>query len=124
MLSSPPMLKPPDFNKGFILFIDASMLGIGAVLTQIDDSEVERPVAYFSRKLNQHQIKYSTVEKECLALVLAVEHFAIYLTCGQKVIVYSDHNPLVFLNKMKEKNKKLLRWNLYLDECLSSDSSS
>ena len=50
-----------------------------------------------------------------LALVMALQQFDFYLTPAQfPVQVYTDHNPLVFLNKMKDKNQRLLRWNLAL----------
>ena len=71
---------------------------------QDDEAGVEKPVSYFSRKLNKHQQVYSTVEKETLSLVLALQHFEIYVTSGSgEVIAYTDHNPLVVLEKFKTK---------------------
>ena len=61
--------------------VDASDLGIGAVLLQSDG--VDHAVSYFSRKLNTTQRKYSTIEKETMALVLALKHFEIYATVGK-----------------------------------------
>jgi hypothetical protein len=87
------------------------------VLLQEDADGIDHPVCYFSRKLNKHQKKYSTIEKECLALLLSLQHFEVYLSaCSFDVIVYTDHNPLTFINKMKNKNQRLLRWNLLLQE--------
>lgn len=67
-LTSSPVLENPDFEKPFILQMDASDRGIGAVLSQRDDSGEDRPVAYYSRKLQPHEERYSTIEKECLAI--------------------------------------------------------
>ena len=76
-----------------------------------EDDGVEHPVCYFSKKFNKSQRNYSNIEKECLALVLALQHFEIL-----PIVVYSDHNPLVFIHKMKDKNQRLLRWSLMLQE--------
>lgn len=58
---------------------------------------------------------YSTVEKEALALVLAIQHFEVYLNsiCGP-IVVYTDHNPLTFLDRMRGKNQRIMRWSLIL----------
>ncbi|KAL2099462.1 hypothetical protein ACEWY4_005942 [Coilia grayii] len=68
VLSCEPVLVAPDFGVPFRLAVDACDVGIGAVLLQADSSGVEKPVAYFSKKLNRHQRAYSTVEKEALGL--------------------------------------------------------
>lgn len=67
--------------------------------------------------MNKQQVNYSTIEKECLALVLSLKHFEVYLsTPAQTITVYTDHNPLVFIQKMKNQNQRLLRWSLILQE--------
>ncbi|XP_068229690.1 uncharacterized protein [Palaemon carinicauda] len=117
ILSTYPILISPDFQKGFKLMVDASDLGVGAVLLQDDSEGIEHPVSYFSRKLNEHQKKYSTIEKEALALVLDLQHFEIYVTSSvDPIIVYSDHNPLKFVNKFRNKNRRLTNWSLMLQE--------
>ena len=117
MLMSAPVLAAPDFDKPFALATDASDVGVGSVLMQEDDCGIMHPVCYFSKKLNHHQMKYSTVEKETLALILSLEHFAVYLESPSKpVVVFTDHNPLTFLSRMKNKNQRLLRWSLALQE--------
>uniref|UniRef100_A0A1X7T6F5 Reverse transcriptase domain-containing protein n=1 Tax=Amphimedon queenslandica TaxID=400682 RepID=A0A1X7T6F5_AMPQE len=68
-LISTPIMKNPDFTKGFILQTDASGIGVGAVLSQSDDTRLHH---YFSRKLLQREIRYSTVEQECLAIKLGI----------------------------------------------------
>ena len=77
--------------------VDACDVGVEAVLLQVGEDSCEKPVTYFSEKLNRHQQVYSTIEKEALALVLAVNYFEVYVASSEKVVVYSDHNPLAFL---------------------------
>ena len=117
ILKSAPVLLAPDFDKCFKLAVDASDVGIGALLLQEDDNGIDHPVCYFSKKFNKHQKNYSTIEKECLALILAIQQFEVYLTSSTSpIVVLSDHNPLSFLYKLKNKNQRLLRWSLLLQE--------
>jgi len=117
MLISSPILISPDFEKGFILYVDASDTGAGAVLCQADAAGVDHPVCYFSKKFNKHQRNYSTVEKETLALILALRHFEIYLYPTKEAVkIYTDHNPLTFISKMSCKNQRILRWSLELQK--------
>ena len=112
-LCSEPVLKIPDFKKTFILQTDASDRGIGAVLSQHDDSGMEHPIAYYSRKLLPREEKYSTVEKECLAIKLSIQTFRVYLL-GRPFIIETDHHSLEWLDRMKENNARLCRWSLFL----------
>lgn len=108
-------MKAPNFEKSFSLAIDASACGAGAVLLQEASNDILHPVSYFSKKFNRHQQVYSTIEKEALALVLAVQHFEVYLgSIAAPIVVYTDHNPLVFLNRMRNRNQRLMRWSLIL----------
>ena len=117
ILKSAPVLLAPDFDKFFKLAVDASDVGIGAVLLQEDNNGIDHPVCYFSKKFNKHQKNYSTIEKECLALILAIQQFEVYLTSSTSpIVVFSDHNPLSFLHKLKNKDQRLLRWSLLLQE--------
>jgi hypothetical protein len=114
MLTSNPVLKAPEFGKPFKLAVDASEVGVGAVLLQEDTNGMDHPIAYFSQKLNAGQSNYSTIEKEALALVLALQHFEIYVTSSVgPLVVYTDHNPLTFMKKFGNKNPRLIRWALY-----------
>ena len=109
-----PILRPPDFSNPFSLAVDASDVAIGAVLFQEVD-EIEHPICYFSKKLDCHQKRYSTVEKEALGLILSVRAFSVYFG-STPVRVYTDHSPLQFLQRMSAHNQKLLRWSLELDQ--------
>ena len=114
-LASPPVLRSPCWDRVFILKTDASGFGLGAILSQLDDNNEEHPIAFASRKLQPREFKLATIEKECLAIAWAVETFRYYLF-GRKFKLQTDHNPLVWLNQVKDKNRKLLRWSLTLQE--------
>lgn len=90
------LLKLVDHFK---VEVDASYVGAGAVLLQPDDLDV-KPVCFFLRKFNKHQLNYSVIEKETLALILALQHFSVYVSAGP-VVVFTDHNPLTFLSSLK-----------------------
>ena len=112
-LCSTPILHNPDFNEMFLLQTDASDRGIGAVLSQRDADGHDHPIAYYSRKFLPREQRYSTIEKECLAIKLGVQEFRIYLI-GKPFIVYTDHRSLVWLDHLKDSNSRLTRWSLTL----------
>ena len=115
MLSHSPVLAAPDFSKPFCIAVDSCDIGTGSVLTQQDDAGIDHPVCFFSKKFNTHQRNYSTIEKEALGLILALQHFEAYVDSSSvPVVVYTDHNPLTFVHKMRTKNQRLLRWSLAL----------
>ena len=100
VLCSSPVLKSPDFTSQFILQTDASNQGVGAVLSQRDEHGSDHPVAYFRKKLLPCKVRYSTVEKECLAIRLATHSFRVYLL-GRPFIIQTDHRALQWLDKLK-----------------------
>ena len=85
---------------------DASDYAVGAVLGQRVD-KLPHVIYYTSRTLNDAQLNYSTIEKELLVIVSALEKFRQYLI-GSKVIVYSDHVALKYLLTKKEAKPRLL----------------
>ena len=113
LLCSSPILQSPDFSRPFILQTDASDRGVDAVLTQRDDSGQEHPVSYYSRKLLPREQRYSTVEKELLAIKLATNAFRVYLL-GRPFTIVTDHRSLEWLERLKENNARLTRWSLAL----------
>ena len=117
LLSHAPVLAAPDLSRPFKLEVDASAGGAGAVLLQEDAGGVDHPVCYFSRKFNKHQVRYSTIEKETLALLLALQHFEVYVGSSPlPVVVFTDHNPLIFLSRMYNHNQRLMRWALVVQD--------
>ena len=114
MLTSAPIIVPPDWSLPFELMCDASDYALGAVLGQRKD---KRPhvIYYASRTLNDAQLNYSTTEKELLAVVFALDKFRSYVL-GTKVIIYTDHAALKYLFTKKEAKPRLIRWMLLLQE--------
>ena len=112
-LCSEPILKSPDFECPFILQTDASEYGVGAVLSQQTEDGQEHPVAYWSRKLLPREKRYSTIEKECLAIKLAVGAFRVYLL-GRPFSIETDHRSLTWMERLKHTNSRLARWSLAL----------
>uniref|UniRef100_A0A8C1RHP2 Gypsy retrotransposon integrase-like protein 1 n=1 Tax=Cyprinus carpio TaxID=7962 RepID=A0A8C1RHP2_CYPCA len=112
LLTSAPVLMAPRMDQSFQMQVDASHVGAGAVLLQRDEQGV---VCFFSKKFNHHQLNYSTIEKETLALIWGLQHFHVYLSGGAvPVTIYSDHNPLTFLYSLKSPSQRLMRWVLFL----------
>ena len=114
-LTSAPILKAPDFSKPFLLQTDASLTGLGAVLTQLDDQLREHPVVYLSKQLKPSEKNYAISELECLAIVWSIGKLRYYLQ-GRKFTVITDHKALQWLDKTKLSNSKLMRWSLLLQE--------
>ncbi|XP_068240734.1 uncharacterized protein [Palaemon carinicauda] len=114
ILSSHPIVKLPDLTKDFVLQVDASNVGLGAILMQYVDGE-RWPVQYASRKLKGAEQNYSVIEKECLAVVWAVKKFYQYLY-GKAFVIESDHQPLKYLNSAGHINSRLMRWAMYLQQ--------
>ena len=105
------------FCKPFKLAVDAIDVDAGGVLLQVDENRVDQHVCYFSHKLNKKQEVYSTIEKESLALILSLQFFEVYVSSSSfPLTVFTDHNPLTFLHKLKNKNQRLLRWSFLLQE--------
>ncbi|CAN6579840.1 unnamed protein product [Malus baccata var. baccata] len=114
LLSTAPVIMPPDWSLPFDLMCDASDYVVGAVLGQ-RVNKVPHVIYYASRTLNDAQLNYSTTEKELLAVVFALEKFRSYLI-GTKVIVFSDHAALKYLLTKKDAKPRLIRWILLLQE--------
>ena len=114
LLTSAPIIVPPDWSLPFELMCDASDYALGAVLGQRKDKK-PHVIYYASRTLNDAQLNYSTTEKELLAVVFALDKFRSYLL-GTKVIIYSDHAALKYLLTKKEAKPRLIRWMLLLQE--------
>jgi len=73
---------------------DASDVGSGGVLLQEGGKGIDHPVCYHSYKFNNHQKNYSTCKIETLSLLLALQHFQVYLEAAVgEVLVYTDNNP-------------------------------
>jgi hypothetical protein len=87
------MLTFPEFSKPFHIYADASDKQLGAVITQD-----EKPIAFYSRKLNSAQKRYTTGEQELLSIVEILREFRNILL-GYKIIVHTDHNKINICKK-------------------------
>jgi predicted aspartyl protease len=101
------LLSYPDFSKPFVIHTDASNTQLGAVISQEN-----RPIAFYSRKLNLAQTRYTTTERELLAIVETLKEFRNILL-GQQIIIHTDHKNLTHKNFNTE---RVLRWRLILEE--------
>ncbi|CAH8574210.1 unnamed protein product [Dicrocoelium dendriticum] len=110
MAESPKCLRLPNPSEKFTVAVDASDVAIGAVLSQ--PSGV---VEYASRVLTSAEQKYSTTEKECLAMVWALEKWRTYLLANE-FHVLTDHKPLSWLMTTKDPRGRLARWAYRLQE--------
>ncbi|KAH9734758.1 hypothetical protein KPL71_017490 [Citrus sinensis] len=114
VLTSAPVIQPPNWDLPFEIMCDASDYAVGAVLGQ-RVGKLPHVIYYASRTLNDAQLNYSTTEKELLAVIFALEKFRSYLI-GSKVIVYSDHAAIRYLLTKKDAKPRLIRWILLLQE--------
>jgi len=94
-----PVLALPDFTKTFVLETDASDYGLGAVLMQEGHL-----VAYLSKPLCQNNQSLSTYEKECMAIIMAVEKWCSYLQ-NREFIIRTDHKSLLYLTEQRVHTK-------------------
>ncbi|CAM4531054.1 unnamed protein product [Lepidochelys olivacea] len=114
-LMSDPVLRAPDFDKPFLVTTDASERGVGAVLMQKGPDQEFHPVVFLSKKLSERESNWSVTEKECYAIVYALEKLRPYVW-GRRFHLQTDHAALKWLHTVKETNKKLLRWSLALQD--------
>ncbi len=101
------LLVYPDFSKAFNIHTDASNIQLGAVISQ-----EERPIAFYSRKLNPAQTFYATTKRKLLSMVEVLKEFRNILL-GYQIVVHTDHKDLVCqtLNF-----KRVMCWRLYVQD--------
>ncbi|GFX35251.1 retrovirus-related Pol polyprotein from transposon opus [Trichonephila clavipes] len=109
-LTEAPILQLPNFSEQFKLFTDASGVGIGAVLQQN-----QKPIAFASRILNKAERNYTVTERECLAVIWALNKFKTYFG-PLPVKVITDHAALTKLTNGKNLSSRMIRWALKLSE--------
>ena len=107
MLTSAPIMQPPDWTLPFEIMCDASDYAVGAVLGQRKDKK-PYVIYYASKTLNGAQLNYTTTEKELLAVVFALDKFRSYLV-GSPIVVFSDHAALKYLLSKKDAKPRLIR---------------
>ena len=113
-LIAAPIIVVLDWSQSFEIMCDARDYALGAVLGQRRDN-MFRAIYYASRTLDNTQQKYTTTEKELLAVVFAIDKFRSYLF-GSKIVVHTDHAALKYLFVKKDSKPRLMRWILLLQE--------
>ncbi|KAL0556085.1 hypothetical protein IC582_004592 [Cucumis melo] len=103
-LVTAPILALPVTGKDYVIYCDASRLGLGCVLMQ--DGNV---IAYASRQLKEHECNYPTHDLELAAVVLALKIWRHYLF-GEKCHIFTDHKSLKYIFDQKELNLRQRRW--------------
>jgi hypothetical protein len=103
-----PKLFFPSPEAPIKLFTDASEYGIGAYLCQLVETK-EIPVGFMSKALNKIQLRWTTIEKECFAIVSALKKWE-YLLRDSEFTLYTDHRNLVYLGDPP--SPKVRRWKL------------
>ena len=101
------LLSYPDFSKPFHIHTDASKSQLGAVISQDN-----KPIAFYSRKLQPAQTRYTTTERELLSIVETLKEFTNILL-GQQIIVFTDHKNLTCKHFNIE---RVMRWRLIIEE--------
>ena len=111
-LCQDPVLQSPDYSLPFTVQTDASEIGLGAVLLQGKAGD-QKPVLYVSRKLYPRETRYSTIEKEALAIKWALDTLRYYIL-GKDFVLETDHRALQWIHRMRDANGRIARWYLSL----------
>ncbi len=114
-LTDTEVLALPKDGCKYILDCDASDVGMGAVLSQIQDNQ-ERPIAYASQLFDKHQRNYSVTRKELLSLITFVKKFKQYLLGQPTFLIRTDHAALLWLKRTPEPIGQQARWLEVLEE--------
>ncbi|KAL0187607.1 hypothetical protein M9458_014706, partial [Cirrhinus mrigala] len=115
LFCSAPTLTHPDPNRRFVVEVDASTLGVGAVLFQWNgEPPVLHSCAYFSKKLSLAEQNDDVGNRELLAIKLALEEWRHWLDGGQHLFeVVTNHKNLQYLREAKRLNPRQARWALF-----------
>ena len=108
-LLSAPILAPPDLDKPFHLFTDASGSGIGGILAQYDENNKLKTLDMFSRRLSNAERNYVTCEREFLAIIHSIRHWR-HLLEGSTTLIHCDNQALVVLRKVKNVSGRIAKW--------------
>ena len=115
--AEPAFLAHPNESKPFIVETDASDFALGAILSQYDDCQVLRPIAFYSRQFTPAELNYEVYDKELLAIHAAFKEWRHFLQGGHhQTSVLSDHHSLQYFMTSKQLTRRQARWSLFLNE--------
>ena len=114
-LATAPILVTPDWTKEFYVYVDASNVALGSVLSQKDTKKHDHPIYFASRQLVAAEKNYSTTEREALGMIYSVQKFRHYLL-GYHFTFYVDHDALKYLVNKPQISGRIARWVLLLQE--------
>lgn len=115
--TSAPVLLQPDPSRQFIVEVDASDLGVGAVLSQRSPVDHKlHPCAFFSRRLSAAERNYDVGNRELMAIKLALEEWRHWLEGAEHpFMVLTDHKNLTYIQTAKRLNSRQARWALFFN---------
>ncbi len=110
-----PILHHPDPNSPFVVEVDASNIGIGAILSQRQGDPARLyPCAYHSRKLTPTERNYDVGDRELLAIKSALKEWRHWLEgANHPFTVLTDHRNLEYLKTARRLNPRQARWSLF-----------
>ena len=116
-----PVLRQPDFHKTFYLQTDASVYGMGAVLSQEGESTNSKPkchpVAYYSATFTPMEQQYNIYKHKFLAVIKALENWRAYLIWTKTLfVIETNHKNLTFWKSPKKLNGRMARWHEQLQD--------
>ena len=114
-LSTTPVFIPPNWNKPFRVYVDASNMALGCVLSQKDDKNFDHPIYFASRQLIADEKNYTTTERKALGMIFAVQKFR-HCLLGYPFFFYVNHDALKYLINKLELSGRLACWILLLQE--------
>ena len=114
-LLSAPILVLPNWTEPFYVYVDASLIALGCVLSQKDARNIDHPIYFASRQLIATEKNYTTTKREALGMIFAVQKFCHYLL-SYLFTFYIDHDALKYLNNKPDVSGRLARWVLLLKE--------
>ena len=114
MLVSPPIMRSPNEDLLFEIMCDASDYAVGVVLGQREDKKAF-VIYYSSKNLDSTQSNYTTMEKEFLAVVFALEKFRSYIV-RSPITIFTNHAALKYLLSKNNTKPRLTRWILLCQE--------
>ena len=124
-MCSKPVLHQPDFKKPFFVATDASAYGVGAILSQEGESDLQKPssprklhpIAYYSATFTPTERNYDIYDRELLAVHKALSHWRPYLIwTPEPFTIHTDHANLLYWKSPRKLNRRTARWHSDLQD--------